>query len=105
METKHTPAPWRWEFNGNAGNEYLASGSIEDGTFQWVGTKEDKLVQAAAPELLEALVELFAQSNCLDVPAPFDAVFPFTDDTQSDELRAARDKARAAIAKATGTQP
>jgi hypothetical protein len=54
----HTKAPWRWEFIGTMGNDQLVSGSAEDGTFEFVGTKDDKVLQAAAPDLLAACQEI-----------------------------------------------
>lgn len=85
MTTKHTPGPWKVSYTK------ISVITAENGAVIAKVNKIDGLVNlqanarliAAAPELLEALIE------CLDCE------FSVTD-------RAAINKARAAIAKATG---
>ena len=52
-EPKWTKGPWQWEFIGTLGNEYLVDA---DGFL--VNKPEDKVLQAAAPELYAELAEI-----------------------------------------------
>jgi hypothetical protein len=49
-EDKHTPGPWHWQFNEVAGGWELRNSN-----FVLCDKPRDKVLQAAAPELLEAL--------------------------------------------------
>lgn len=91
---KHTPGPWTQGHTeeGKAcvwldGHVEPDSGMGSVGTWIDCNTEENARLVAAAPELLEALQRLLAQ-----------------DDNGEDEIWV-RNKARAAIAKATGEQP
>jgi len=96
-EAKHTPGPWHLEEMGYNSSSYYIRGSSESGDRLTIGKgavahiprstanpmEANARLIAAAPELLEALIE------CLECE------FAVTD-------RAAIAKAEAAIAKATG---
>jgi hypothetical protein len=105
-EAKHTPGPWEWVAHGEYGysaltnsvnSEVLATGGFNDGDYPvtWMGEEmsdADARLIAAAPELLEALVELSViVESLLEVVPRITDIDSFT--TQP---------ARAAIAKATG---
>ena len=96
-EAKHTPGPWYLEEVGYSSSSYYIRGSFDSGARHTIGKgavahiprstvnpmEANARLIAAAPELLEALIE------CLECE------FAVTD-------RAAIAKAEAAIAKATG---
>ena len=95
---KHTPGPWRLEEWGSdygptgdfsvypcgAKNKYPIA-SVQE-PFHRSKTKANAMLIAAAPELLEALIEMLEYAGIIE--ERFD--------------RLATDRARAAIAKATG---
>ena len=91
MTKKHTPGPWEVQYNtviecwdiGKAGEERLAGllASV-------LSSNADARLIAAAPELLEALKNLYTA----------------TPDNEGGELGRACMKARAAIAKAEGRE-
>lgn len=97
MNTKHTPGPWEWDgsvWNYDSENEapWLVQSGSDHRVFVLLGSikankEADARLIAAAPELLEALQMLVADFG--DYPA-------------SERPCLAFDKARAAIAKATG---
>ena len=94
MTAQHTPGPWQWYWRHEdgvtncgvfheprSGMAYSVCRAPQYQTEQkWMA---DARLIAAAPELLEALIALHTQTN-------------------STELAKAHDKARSAIAKATG---
>ena len=91
---KHTPGPWTQDHTKEGKACVWLDGHTEPEI--WMGNKETRIdcnteanarLVAAAPELLAALQLLLAQ-----------------DDNGEDEIWV-RNKARAAIAKATGEQP
>jgi hypothetical protein len=91
--SKHTPGPWRlW---GSADPSQVIS-AADCFVAQTVGgnDKANARLIAAAPELLEALQDLFGA----------DMEFHLMGDGKEDQI-AAIAKARAAIAKATGETP
>lgn len=144
---KHTPGPWRWEFNTAHRSVHLVGGrprfdlTVMDFTrwgmggavprfrdpahdgmqlmhrlcdrADWLATQPgrehhadwhllvthpDARLMEAAPDLLEALSHLF---DCLPVGNKGARMFP-TSAPHAADLNAALDRARAAIAKATG---
>jgi hypothetical protein len=84
---KHTPGPWRYTKHA-VDEDYMLvfCGSDGDNLRGYCGEANARLI-AAAPELLEALVNLLAVHEC-----------------QGGTKYHAGDIARAAIAKATGKQ-
>ena len=116
MSTKHTPGPWAM-LSEETDKPYIRirgtklgerhkianvltpvyDGSLERETEE---TRANARLIAAAPELLEALQELLAaeRANSLEI------VGRDTDGHPLNAAGAARKKARAAIAKATGEQ-
>jgi len=100
MTAQHTPAPWFWALDGkdqptslmrSGTGDYVASPQADIGDYglsvdRWIDVSEaDALLIAAAPELLAALTEIIGAYS-----------FYFK------ESNPWGDKARAAIAKATG---
>jgi hypothetical protein len=84
MSATHTPGPWYWRGSRLCDpNEFLYAGNFE----KLAPTRANHLLIAAAPDLLDALIDL---ERTAGQPA-------MTDDP-------VRVKARAAIAKATGAQ-
>jgi hypothetical protein len=107
MESKHTPGPWSVGFHDGTGPTYITAGDhpalkkaaesivvvVSGSTDDWgvehgVRNSADALLIAAAPELLDALVQL---SNSYAFMKP-----PGSPKSDSEK------KAEAAIAKATG---
>lgn len=91
--TAHTPAPWRYEpgtktIRSVPANYWIATLDSWDGA---VNNESNARLIAAAPELLAALEEIAAEN------------MEFLSDR--DELIRCAAIARAAIAKAEGTQP
>lgn len=99
MNTKHTPGPWRIEVGDADGARALQWPTIQSESREIVGTEgfygdiEEDIANArlaaAAPELLEALETLVAMDDCGMGVTGWDHGF---------------NKARAAIAKATGSE-
>jgi hypothetical protein len=87
MSTQHTPGPWRYLPGDGLAWRPSVQRATEGGFVVQGSSREreeaDARLIAAAPDLLEALIALHTQTN-------------------STELAKAHDKARAAIAKATG---
>ena len=110
MTTKHTPGPWRYQPGRDSRPPYVIRGS--EGGFVVVGMTADRqeadaALIAAAPELLEALEKraqadaAYAQLALSDVdPDPHERLLQQIEDAED----AAKDAARAAIAKAKGEQ-
>jgi hypothetical protein len=107
METKHTPGPWHYQFNGFAitiGDESTRHNYLEhDYTVAKIGgnSMQDEAnarLIAAAPDLLEACEEALGQLKDF-----FDATIPFDDDGSRPRNRI-EVVLRAAIAKARGKQ-
>ena len=92
METKHTPGPWMFDAtlkgDGSFGGSYIVSNNAKR---TWplaeVYSEDNARLIAAAPELLEALMDALKDLEAL---------------SQWDNASACARKARAAIAKATG---
>ena len=116
METKHTPGPWKLDMNSVGlflKGSIPVDGSGHDALAQVVWQMEDdadygknspeceanaRLI-AAAPELLAALDRLLKAAP----PGKMDDPMTFT--RKNAEYILASSEARAAIAKATGSQP
>lgn len=80
METKHTPGPWRYDYAPGYCGELLAANGTTLAEFVTEPSEANARLIAAAPDLLEALIDIAEKST--------DA--------------GAIECARAAIAKATG---
>ena len=94
--SKHTPGQWKTWPSIHNGQTYIVKGdytSKDNGCIAHADTEANARLIAAAPDLLEAL-QVFLNWS--------DSVY-YGEDT-SRELVKAKDKARAAIAKATGEQ-
>ncbi len=99
-ETKHTRGPWKLLCEHSGENrKWIVTGKDSDFTNAYIHTPSDELrgeylanalLIAAAPEMLAALEEVINDQNL------------FVGDFQHDEV--VLSKARAAIAKAKGTQ-
>ena len=95
MNAKHTPGPWDWDAQGQNGHNGLFNIYILDSTKRKIGTlygrgderEANGRLIAAAPEMLEALELLVEEAR---------------EDSQNASLMDAFQKARAAIARATG---
>lgn len=95
MNNKHTPGPWEWNeldqlvatsvFDENYGDEQRPVVIVETDSGFYPPRANDRPLIAAAPDLLEALLDMVSDRDCLS-----EATVKF---------------ARAAIAKATGAQP
>jgi len=83
MTKQHTPKTWRAIYVGSS--DWDLDGPI---------TQEDWQLAAAAPDLLEALMEANAELEYLNDPKGYVSI-------RQEKIM---DKARAAIAKATGKQ-
>ena len=96
--SKHTPGPWRVDshFNIFYKDAMVAFPCISGGLDQ----KANARLIAAAPELLEALQEMFAAERANS----FEIVGRDTDGHPLNAMGVARKNARAAITKATGEQ-
>jgi hypothetical protein len=112
MSTKHTPGPW---FVKKTAMSCFIDARIGGGMLQevaWCGqtaTPEhmdaNARLIAAAPDLLEALNRLLITAECVKRQADNSGKTPYTDWRSAvDDLTKVSDKARAAIAKATGEQ-
>ncbi|MFU2053310.1 hypothetical protein [Bordetella hinzii] len=115
MTTKHTPGPWKVFDSMVYGDTYGIDG--EDGTAvvyygyrdtkNGIPKKADARLIAAAPELLEAL-EKRAQADAAYAQLAMSDVTPDTHEQLLQQIEdaeeAAKDAARAAIAKAKGEQ-
>lgn len=105
-EAKHTPGPWRLEVDGWRG-QYLYGNDPQAGreiyiaelTLYWNSAPHNARLIASAPELLEALLDFMRDGGVYDT-AVAKALFP----SQAALFMEAGDKARAAIAKATGKE-
>ena len=96
MSTEHTPGPWKMGFNFTNEQAIIGKDGVVVADASWTGgsgcelsidNPADAKLIAAAPELLEALIECeYMIDHCL-----------FGCDAEN-----AKAKARAAIAKATG---
>lgn len=96
MKTKHTPKPWRIETENETGNPTI---SIRDGLNQQIATVNpyrlamrdaDACLIAAAPELLDALLETL---SCIDQHTDDPVIGPIIEGAMQ------------AIAKARGERP
>jgi hypothetical protein len=116
MSTQHTPGPWRVEPREGYGFKPRVLGerahvcevgnAVEEDWERW---DADARLIAAAPDMLEALrecVQRFASTleeiKSLLIAHPIDEM---QDDAANQADEQALDRARTAIAKATGAQP
>ena len=107
MTNKHTPAPWRHEPGRDGKPPYVVRGS--EGGFVVMGLtaerqEADAALIAAAPDIFKALDDLFtdmliAQGNMRDA-----AKHDHRWEGCAEEIQPRIDAARAALAKARGSQ-
>ena len=102
MSTKHTPGPWKMGFNFTNEQAIIGKDGVVVADASWTGgsgcelsidNPADAKLIAAAPDLLDALQDLFGA----------DMEHVLMGDGKDDQIEAIA-KARAAIAKATGEQ-
>jgi hypothetical protein len=97
METKHTPGPWIYRHGAIYGNQGLIKPFIVavDDEYNDEETNANSQLIAAAPELLEALIDAeFLLRKAAQVAGPM-----------QDSFRRSAEDAKVAIAKATGGKP
>ena len=94
MSAGHTPGPWRYDYEDGYCGEIIAADGTNVAVFVDEPCKADSHLIASAPELLEALQDALAA--LAENVGMQDTYIDF------DQVRAAKEKASAAIAKATG---
>lgn len=117
----HTPGPWRFvPAGGNSGGSYeegtdMGGFTSDHGTVCWFGddtqyypsegtppSEDDARLIAAAPELLEALIWMVENDDTYEGDKPVESLHGATWNEHNAYWIEGLNKARAAIAKATG---